>query len=789
LRWAPADPNSETGHADVQKNKNMSIHSTSPLASIAMIPAQNGQDRQKIELVMIPANLSDCRTLVNGVRGDVIPILLDPSRDGVTQVAERLARFDHGVDVVHIVDHGQDGVIHLAASTLNDRTWPEHAAMLACWSDGLAPGARLMFWNCEAAAGAAGRSLLNRIAAVTGASVVAASTKVGADSLGGRWALDFQCGGAPSGEAGHGEAPFIESVLAGYGHVLATDDRPLVQAGVDDAIVFIEDNVPDFDLLVQDVPEGTEVVILDHTVDGLAAIADTLAARSNIGTVHIITHGADGQVDLGAVTLTADTLDAHAGALATIKTSLNANADILLYGCDIAAGQGAIFLQMLQQDTGASIAASTGITGSAALGGNWVLEAHTGSDLDIADKALTFDAYPDALVTYTWSQYSSGVSGTTAAKLKSATQVSTLSFTTNDATPATAGPVDLLLNLSATANPSFNYTADGYLRASLGKNGSSFVLGTLKVSLHSGSTFTLNNIKIEETNVTLTGYNSIGNVVAMTTLVNPNGASSLIYIDQPLTGFTDISYYTMVYQGNADNVLDFRMTVNESTCFLRGTRIRTDCGDVPIENLKIGDLVFTYFQTYEPVRWIARKQIFAADLRDDEARQRNLPVRVSRHAIMDGMPSDDLYLSPCHALFMNDILIPVGNLVNGITITQLDHIHVMDYYHIELENHNVIYAEGVPAETYIDAGNRLSFDNVASYYRIYPFRSTHRLRLFAPGPDGGEREENAYGYLAARARRLLAEDEMFHSKGVDQFVAGPSSPPGSSASASLTSGQ
>jgi hypothetical protein len=144
-------------------------------------------------------------------------------------------------------------------------------------------------------------------------------------------------------------------------------------------IVFIEDNVADLDTLIQGIAAGKEVIILDSTRDGLSQIAAALEGRSGIDALHIISHGAAGTFNLGELTLNAASLNANSAVLQAIGSSLTAGGDILLYGCDTGAGSsGASFVEQLAIATGADVAASDDLTGSAALGGDWELEVSAG---------------------------------------------------------------------------------------------------------------------------------------------------------------------------------------------------------------------------------------------------------------------------------------------------------------------------------------------------------------------------------------------------------------------------
>ncbi|MFB2957497.1 putative Ig domain-containing protein [Aeromonas veronii] len=141
-------------------------------------------------------------------------------------------------------------------------------------------------------------------------------------------------------------------------------------------VVFIDSTVPDHQQLAQGVKPGVEVVILDAGGDALTQIADWAANHTGYDAVHLISHGAEGQIRLGNLTLTSANLASYATQLSTLGEVLNPNGDLLLYGCDIAAGSGTNLIASLASITGADVAASTDDTGGK---GDWQLEARTGN--------------------------------------------------------------------------------------------------------------------------------------------------------------------------------------------------------------------------------------------------------------------------------------------------------------------------------------------------------------------------------------------------------------------------
>src|SRR5690348_16510479 len=99
-------------------------------------------------------------------------------------------------------------------------------------------------------------------------------------------------------------------------------------------IVFIEGDVDDLPLLEPSMGAGREVYVLDPAEDGLAQMASILAGRSGISALHVVTHGAQGSIELGSLTLDSDNLAQHQSELQAIGSSLSPDGDILLYGCD-----------------------------------------------------------------------------------------------------------------------------------------------------------------------------------------------------------------------------------------------------------------------------------------------------------------------------------------------------------------------------------------------------------------------------------------------------------------------
>lgn len=174
-------------------------------------------------------------------------------------------------------------------------------------------------------------------------------------------------------------------------------------------VVFIDPRVPDYQTLIADLDTNTTAVLLDGNQDGVQQIHDFLEKNTdpnlklgaidiitNIDSLDVVSHGTSGEIVLGNTVLNSDTLAVtYADLLADIGSHLTDNGDILLYGCNVAADSaGQRFIQDLAAATGADVAASTDLTGSATLGGDWVLEASVGQ---LEAQPLSFADYGSTL--------------------------------------------------------------------------------------------------------------------------------------------------------------------------------------------------------------------------------------------------------------------------------------------------------------------------------------------------------------------------------------------------------
>jgi hypothetical protein len=193
-----------------------------------------------------------------------------------------------------------------------------------------------------------------------------------------------------------------------------------------------------------------------------------------------------------------------------------------------------------------------------------------------------------------------------------------------------------------------------------------------------------------------------------------------------------------------------------AACYLRGTHLRTSRGEEPIETLSIGDLVMTRSGVLRPIRWIGRRRYSAACVFGSA---NLLPVRIRAGTLAAGVPCRDLCVSPDHAMFLDGMLIPARDLVNGRSIVRETGDQEVCYVHIEFDTHDVIFAEGALSESFADDDSRQMFDNYADYVRTYGFAS-ERAQFCAPRVEDGDALERVRQYLSLRAAEMEDSQSM-----------------------------
>lgn len=186
-------------------------------------------------------------------------------------------------------------------------------------------------------------------------------------------------------------------------------------------------------------------------------------------------------------------------------------------------------------------------------------------------------------------------------------------------------------------------------------------------------------------------------------------------------------------------------TTITAACFVRGTRIATPAGEVPIEELSIGDEVATLHAGPKRIKWIGRRSYAAPFANGDFIR----PLRIHPGALGEDIPKRVLGISPGHALFVGGALIPAWRLLNGASVTQAAHVELVEYFHVELDAQEVIFAEACPVESFIGADLRGQFHNIADFLTLYPNHAEQSPCL--PLLEDGFALEALKAHVAARA--------------------------------------
>jgi hypothetical protein len=199
-----------------------------------------------------------------------------------------------------------------------------------------------------------------------------------------------------------------------------------------------------------------------------------------------------------------------------------------------------------------------------------------------------------------------------------------------------------------------------------------------------------------------------------------------------LNGINDLGQIV----GTFNNGDAFLATPEEMPCYCRGTRLLTAQGEVAVEDLRIDDRLITHAGVERPIRWIGTRSYagrFAASNPDV------LPILIRAGALSDGIPSRDLWVSPLHAMYLDGRLVPAAALVNGVSIEQVKAVDQVDYFHVELDTHDVILAESAASETFVDDDSRGIFHNAAEYHALYPNAAPGRrpgIGSAGPAPQG-----------------------------------------------------
>ena len=274
-------------------------------------------------------------------------------------------------------------------------------------------------------------------------------------------------------------------------------------------------------------------------------------------------------------------------------------------------------------------------------------------------------------------------------------------------TSTTAPPSSLQLDVSPGTGNTFTFLGSAGNLALPGFETDNVGVAGLNVGL---TTTPTNFIDILGTKVTVTSGQTGTGTSGTVTLSNGDTFN--------LTGITNASgtWHVLTTPDGAGGTDVFLSTV----CFAAGTHILTATSEPPIESLLQGDIVVTLSDgelKARLVKWVGRRRV---DLTTHPRPEMVAPVRIQSGAFADNVPHSDLLVSPDHAIFVDGMLIGARQLVNGTTIRQERDWTSVDYFNVELDAHAILLAEGLPAESYLDTGNRGFFSNSGEPLVLHP---------------------------------------------------------------------
>ncbi len=241
----------------------------------------------------------------------------------------------------------------------------------------------------------------------------------------------------------------------------------------------------------------------------------------------------------------------------------------------------------------------------------------------------------------------------------------------------------------------------------------------------------------------------------LTTLrgTNGSGGSETVTLDMPGLLPSD---FTVNVAGTTTTIGFGSGQTAVVACYCRGTLIATADGEVPVETLAIGDEVMTASGALRPIKWIGRRSYGGRFIM---GRKDILPVCIKAGALGDNVPKRDLWISPHHAMYFADdggVLIEAKDLVNGTSIVQTARVDKVEYFHIELDTHDVIVAEGALSETYLDDDSRGMFHNALEYEMLYGEQPAASAQYCAPRCQGGDELETLRRLRIAQRAGLVA---------------------------------
>ena len=736
------------------------------------------------EIVFIDSRVKDADLIIANLSSNSTVVMLNADSDGLAQIAQALAGRT-GIDGIHIVSHGAPGEMQLGSTTISAAQLESHREVLAAIGQALTTEGDLLLYGCDVGQGVVGADFVKSIADMTGADVAASTNPTGSSARGGDWVLEYRSGviqvptiatPAYAGVLGAGSyitivdvtASGVQSNSGATRPSISADGRYVVFVGGGNLVSGVTGGV-----FIKDTQTGS-VICASTSLSGVQANNNVNYPSVNANGRYVAFESQASNLGSGDTNGTANDIfvkDLQTGAIICASTDLNGVCgNVQSYFSSISSdgryvvftsdannlvagdtnGVADVFIKNIQ--TGAINRISTGLGGIEANGrsispiqsisadGRYVIFQSQANNLVAGDTNTgSGNVYIKDLSNDTISRVNPRTAtdwGAEMASLSSDGRYAVFASLDPNLVPGdTNGKYDVFIKDLQTGT--INRASTNSLGAesnnfsyfpSVSTDGRYVVFKSFASNLVEGDTNGVFDVFIKDM---LTGTTNcvsrnkdglLGNgdsPLSYTFGPQISADGKYIVFESAATNLVvgDANYAPDIFRVDTSLLSSLPPLITPPACFTKSTLIATPYGERLVETLAIGDTVSLAHGGNAAVKWIGRQTTPLSSALTDES----LPVLIRAGALGENIPSQDLYVSPDHAMLVDDTLIHAHALVNGHSIVQLSTWSGdVEYYHIETERHEIILANGAPAETFVDNETRQRFDNAAEYDALYP---------------------------------------------------------------------